>query len=169
MKLTAELKGQKLQLDFRREGGRVFAEIEGRRYEVSASEIEGGIYVLINEGQVYECRVERKQAQPDELHVHLCRETYSLTLFDPKRLRSGHGSGAQAVDGAAQIVAPMPGKIVRVLVEAGARVEAGDGIIVVEAMKMQNEMKAPRAGVVAEIRAADGATVNAGDVLAVIE
>jgi len=70
---------------------------------------------------------------------------------------------------AAQIVAPMPGKIVRVLIEQGASVEAGDSLIVVEAMKMQNEMKAPRAGVIAKLNAQAGATVNAGDVLAVIE
>jgi biotin carboxyl carrier protein len=63
----------------------------------------------------------------------------------------------------------MPGKVVRVLVTAGANVEAGAGIIVVEAMKMQNEMKAPKAGVVLSINAAEGATVKAGDVLAVVE
>jgi biotin carboxyl carrier protein len=63
----------------------------------------------------------------------------------------------------------MPGKIVRVLAEAGETVAAGAGIIVVEAMKMQNEMKAPKAGMVVSINAAEGATVNAGDVLAVIE
>ena len=63
----------------------------------------------------------------------------------------------------------MPGKIVRVLVEAGAQVEAGAGVVVVEAMKMQNEMKAPKAGTVVSIDVQEGATVNAGDVLAVIE
>jgi biotin carboxyl carrier protein len=63
----------------------------------------------------------------------------------------------------------MPGKVVRVLVQVGAQVEAGAGIVVVEAMKMQNEMKAPKAGAVVAINAAVGATVNAGDVLAVIE
>jgi biotin carboxyl carrier protein len=63
----------------------------------------------------------------------------------------------------------MRGKIVRVLVEQGSQVEAGDGIVIVEAMKMQNEMKSPKAGVVASITAIAGATVNAGDVLAMIE
>jgi biotin carboxyl carrier protein len=63
----------------------------------------------------------------------------------------------------------MPGKIVRVLVEVGAQVEAGAGVVVVEAMKMQNEMKSPKAGVIISINAEAGATVNAGDVLAVID
>jgi biotin carboxyl carrier protein len=63
----------------------------------------------------------------------------------------------------------MPGKVVRVLVEEGATVEAGAGLVVVEAMKMQNELKSPKAGTVTELRAREGTTVNAGDVLAVIE
>ena len=63
----------------------------------------------------------------------------------------------------------MPGKLVRVLVETGAPVKQGEGVLVVEAMKMQNEMKSPKDGNVKEIRFAEGATVNAGDVLAVIE
>jgi biotin carboxyl carrier protein len=94
-------------------------------------------------------------------------QSREVTVIDPKRLRSTQSSGAHH-PGAAEIISPMPGKIVRVLVEPGAHVEAGAGVIVVEAMKMQNEMKAPKAGVVVSINAEDGATVNAGDVLAVI-
>jgi len=63
----------------------------------------------------------------------------------------------------------MPGRVIRVLVESGQEIGAGQGLIVVEAMKMQNEMKSPRAGRVVEVRAAAGATVSAGDVLVVIE
>jgi len=69
----------------------------------------------------------------------------------------------------AEILAPMPGKVVRVQTEVGATVEKGAGVIVVEAMKMQNEMKSPRDGVVVSINVKPGDTVNAGDVLAVIE
>ncbi|MBK9768393.1 MAG: hypothetical protein IPP63_16025 [Chloracidobacterium sp.] len=63
----------------------------------------------------------------------------------------------------------MPGKVVRILVEIGAEVKIGDGIIVVEAMKMQNELKAHRDGIIREIRAAEGENVNGGDVLVIIE
>jgi biotin carboxyl carrier protein len=63
----------------------------------------------------------------------------------------------------------MPGKVVRVLVEAGQRVEAGSGIAVVEAMKMQNEMKSPKSGTVVRINVEVGVTVNGGDLLAVVE
>jgi biotin carboxyl carrier protein len=63
----------------------------------------------------------------------------------------------------------MPGKVVRVQVEAGATVEKGTGVVVVEAMKMQNELKSPRAGMVVAVNVKAGETVNAGDVLAVLD
>ena len=63
----------------------------------------------------------------------------------------------------------MPGKIVRLLVTEKSEVEAGQGIVVVEAMKMQNEIKSPKKGVVQKILVAQGASVNAGDVLAIVE
>ncbi len=72
-------------------------------------------------------------------------------------------------EGRQRIVSPMPGKVVRVLAAVGDPVEAGQGIVVVEAMKMQNELKAPRASRVASITAREGATVAAGEVLAVVE
>ena len=91
-----------------------------------------------------------------------------MALSDPKHLRgarvvAGHDAGR------ALVAAPMPGKVVRVLVERGQAVEAGAGVVVVEAMKMQNELKSPKDGRVAELRARAGATVNAGEVLAVVE
>src|SRR5437667_10102048 len=81
----------------------------------------------------------------------------------------GTGGAATQADKAPRIVAPMPGKVVRVLVEVGDQVEAGAGIVVVEAMKMQNEMKSPKIGTVVTLNVEVGATVNAGDVLAIIE
>jgi biotin carboxyl carrier protein len=168
MKLTAELENEKYALDIRRDGDRVVAELDGRRYELVLREPEAGIYLLIAGGHVYECRVERDASESALVHVHTRDRTYPVTLTDPKRLRTAQSAAAQA-DGSAQIVAPMPGKVVRVLVEQGAPVEAGQGLLVVEAMKMQNEMKSPRDGRVAELHTSAGATVNAGDLLAVIE
>ena len=82
-----------------------------------------------------------------------------------QRLR-GHGGGA-AGDG--RVLAPMPGRVVKVLVAPGAAVEARQGVVVVEAMKMENELRAPRAGTVREVRVAEGASVEAQTVLVVIE
>ncbi|MGA7302985.1 MAG: biotin/lipoyl-containing protein, partial [Candidatus Sulfotelmatobacter sp.] len=86
---------------------------------------------------------------------------------DPRSLRGR----ARAADdrGPKKIVAPMPGKVVRLLVKEGDEVELGAGVAVVEAMKMQNEIKSPKKGTVQKIMATEGAAVNAGDVLAIVE
>lgn len=144
------------------------ADVEGRHYEIEYRRLRDGEYLLINGSDVYKCRVEGKHGSNNSFAVVLGGASYDITLIDPKRLSSARSSSGHD-HGSAEIVSPMPGKVVRVLVEAGARIEAGAGIIVVEAMKMQNEMKAPKAGVVVSINAEAGATVNAGDVLAVIE
>jgi biotin carboxyl carrier protein len=90
-----------------------------------------------------------------------------VEIADPRQWkRSGAAAGSQ---GRASINSPMPGKVVRILVQVGDEVEAGQGIVVVEAMKMQNELKSPQAGRVAEIRVAENDSVAAGAVLALIE
>jgi biotin carboxyl carrier protein len=131
--------------------GRVQARIGGRSYDIEAREIDDGSYLLFVGDRVVECRVDER-----------------IKIVDPKRLRSGQNSGGHH-HGVAQIVAPMPGKVVRVHVEAGATVEKGTGVVVVEAMKMQNELKSPRAGMVVAVNVKAGDTVNAGDVLAVLD
>jgi acetyl/propionyl-CoA carboxylase alpha subunit len=91
----------------------------------------------------------------------------SIEVFDPRDLRPGQGATANR--GRQEIAASMPGKVIRILVAAGDTVEEGQGLVVVEAMKMQNEMKSPKAGRVAEVRARPDATVGAGEVLVVVE
>ena len=168
MRLLAEIGGEKHELQLRREGERVFAEIDGRVVEFSVRETESGGYLLVIEGRVYDCRIGQSDAQTEKTQVHVRNRAYTVGLADPKRLRAAESAAAHS-DGSQQIVAQMPGKIVRVHVEAGAEVEAGDSILVVEAMKMQNEVKAPKSGTVTVLNAKAGATVNAGEVLAVIE
>ncbi len=168
MKLTAEINGESREVKIRVDGARVFAEVDGRSYQLDAQVTRPGAHLLLLDGRVYECRVEADAARRDAVEVHIGSREFAVVLTDPKRLRSRESAGAQS-DGAAHIVAPMPGKIVRVLVEQGAQVEAGAALVVVEAMKMQNEMKSPRAGTVTLLQAQAGATVSAGDVLAVIE
>lgn len=167
-KLKAEVAGNAHQISIQRHDSVVVAEVDGRRYELELRELGAGEYLLLNGSSVYDCRVENSQNHPHALDVSLRGASYPVKITDPKRLRSAQ-SGAEHDKGTAQIVAPMPGKVVRILVEDGSAVEAGAGILVVEAMKMQNEMKAPKAGKVVSIHAQAGDTVNAGDVLAVIE
>jgi biotin carboxyl carrier protein len=168
MKLTAKLSGKEFQMDITRQESRVVAEIDGRRYEIEAHETAGGIYLLLENNRVSECRVEQDVARREVLNVHVGNESHAISLLDPKRLRATTSDTAHTAS-TAQLVAPMPGKVVRVLVEQGASVKAGETVVVVEAMKMQNEMKSPRDGTVTTLKAVTGATVNAGDVLAIIE
>ena len=168
IKLKAEVAGKDHEVSIERHETIVMAEVDGRRYRLELSDLGDGEYLLIGTNTVYNCRVAHNHQHSDDLEVSLRGSNYTLKITDPKRLRSAQ-SGAEHNQGTARIVAPMPGKVVRILVEPGMTVEAGSGILVVEAMKMQNEMKAPKAGHVVSIDTEVGSTVNAGDVLAVIE
>ncbi|MBC8031040.1 MAG: acetyl-CoA carboxylase biotin carboxyl carrier protein subunit [Pyrinomonadaceae bacterium] len=173
MKLKAQLAGLEHDVSIELNAGTVgaSAEVDGRPYEVVVRELAKGQYLLLVDGRVYKARVDSRPGSRGAnglFDVAVGGHTHEITIVDPKRLRTGETTTAHS-RGAAQIISPMPGKIVRVLVEPGAQVEAGEGVVVVEAMKMQNEMKAPKAGTVVSINAEVGATVSAGDVLAVIE
>jgi biotin carboxyl carrier protein len=171
MKLKVHLSGKYHEVSLSLADRAAVIEVDGRHYDLEVRELARGEYLLINGSRVYKCRVEAKRERlstGESFEVVLRGRNYDVRVTDPKRLRSAQSSGAHH-PGAAEIISPMPGKIVRVLVAVGAHVEAGAGIVVVEAMKMQNEMKAPKAGVVVSIKTEEGATVSAGDVLAVIE
>ncbi len=170
MKLNAVIADYEGVLDIQIEDGRVLAEVAGRRYKLDLARLGNGQMLLMSEaeGQVFECRVDGRPGSGSAVDVTVGAASYAVTLTDPKRLRSTAATGMHA-GGAALIIAPMPGRVVRQLVEVGAEVEPGDGIVVVEAMKMQNEMKSPKAGKVVTMNVEVGATVNGGDVLAIVE
>jgi biotin carboxyl carrier protein len=168
VKLKALIGDREEDLVIKLEDGRVSAEIGGRVYELEVREPQPGAYLFFINTDVHECLVSERATSKDAFDVSVRGRSYEVTIVDPKRLRSGENSDRHH-HGAAQILASMPGKVVRVQTEAGAAVEKGAGVVVVEAMKMQNEMKSPRAGVVVSLNVKPGDTVNAGDVLAVIE
>jgi len=124
---------------------------------------EPGVYSVLMDGRSYDAYVEET---PNGLVVSLQGYHFEIEARDPRRWsRKAAGSGGEGVE---TIASSMPGKVVRVLVAVGDTVEAGQGIAVVEAMKMQNEMKARRAGKVLSVAAKEGATVRAGEILATI-
>ena len=168
MKLEAQIDDREQELIVRIEDERVHAEIGGRVYDLEVRQPSPDSYLFFLGASVYECRLSERAAAKEVFEVDIRGRTYAVTIFDPKRLRSGQNSDRHH-HGVAEIRAPMPGKVVRVQIEGGASVEKGQGLVVVEAMKMQNEMKSPRDGVVVSINVKAGDTVNAGDVLAVVE
>ena len=168
-KLDASINGQPVKLDITKDGERLTATVDDRRYELALTLQDDGTYLITHHHKVYECFAGKDVGSGEAATIFIGNRSYDVTVTDPKRLGANSATGAGLARGQAVIRAPMPGRIVRVMVEAGATVAAGDGIIVVEAMKMQNELKAPKAGVVASINAETGATVSAGDVLMTIE
>lgn len=168
MKLKAQIGDREEELHVKVEDGRVSATVGDRVYDLHVRLLAPESYLFFLGASVYECRLSERVKSKEVFEVDIRGRTYSVTIVDPKRLRSGLNSDRHH-HGVVEIRAPMPGKVVRVQIEAGASVEKGTGVIVVEAMKMQNELKSPRAGVMVSVNVKAGDTVNAGDVLAVME
>jgi biotin carboxyl carrier protein len=120
---------------------------------------------LIYKGKSFEVRRENSS---DGVRIWINGESYPVEVSDPRSFR-GRKKRSDSEAGPRKLIAPMPGKVVRVLVSDSSEVEAGQGIMVIEAMKMQNEIKSPRKGRVQKIMVQSGASVNAGDLLAVVE
>jgi biotin carboxyl carrier protein len=168
MKLRTELNGQQYELTLELRDSNVTADICGRKYQLDVrASGENGILVF-ESGRVFEFHVSQHHGSKNLFDVAIRGNNHLVTVTDPRRLRTDEDSDKHH-HGTAEITAPMPGKVVRVLVEAGQEVEKGTGLVVVEAMKMQNEMKSPRAGVVVSINVSPGDTVEAGTMLVVIE
>jgi biotin carboxyl carrier protein len=127
-------------------------------------QVEPGVYSVLLDGASYEIRlIETSQG----LSAEVGGLRFSVELRDPRD--TSRGARASKGPGRQNVAAPMPGKVVRVLVNIGDSVDVGQGLVVVEAMKMQNEMKAARPGRVIEVRASAGDTVGAGDTLVILE
>lgn len=156
--------GRNHRLDLEQVEGRWTCRLDGREVEVDAVLARPDVISLRIGNQAYEVKCERVRG---ETHIWVGSVRFAAEVRDPRSLRGR----VRAVDehGPKKLTAPMPGKIVRVLVTEGTEVEAGAGILVVEAMKMQNEVKSPKKGTVQKILVREGAAVNAGEVLAIVE
>ncbi|MFN2502009.1 MAG: biotin/lipoyl-containing protein [Pyrinomonadaceae bacterium] len=168
MKLRGEIREAMIELSVDRDGNKIFAEVNGRRYELEVSEPEPNVYAFKHNGKVFEVYVPPADSASDAKVVNINAHQFDIRIIDPKRLRGTRGDDAHGA-GPAEIKTAMPGKVVRILEEVGAQVEKGQAIIVIEAMKMQNELKSPKSGTVKEIRVEAGSTVSSGDVLVTIE
>jgi biotin carboxyl carrier protein len=139
--------------------------LDGLELHVDAIMARPNVLSILIQGKAYEVKRERIGA---DLHLWVGSERYAVELHDPRSYRSRHET-ASLESGPRKLTAPMPGKVVRVLVHEKEKVAQGQSILVVEAMKMQNEIKSPKKGIVQKLSVAEGAAVNAGDVLAIVE
>jgi len=168
MKLVVEVEHEKHEIEIVPDGSIVKARVGDREYVLEASEPEANVFLFKNEGRVFEAFVSPDTGANAPYQVKIGNTEIEATIIDPKRLR-GSAAGDAEASGTAEIKTAMPGKVVRILVSKGDAVQKGDGVIVVEAMKMQNEMRSPKDGTISEIRVAESDTVSAGDVLVVID
>jgi biotin carboxyl carrier protein len=156
--------GKNYRLDLNQAEGRWCCRLDGRDLEVDAVLARPHVLSLRIGNMAYEIKLERVA---NDLHLWVGCTRFAAEVRDPRSLRGRTRAGDD--HGPRKIVAPMPGKVVRLMVREGDEVEPGAGVAVVEAMKMQNEIKSPKKGMVQKILISEGATVNAGDVLAIVE
>jgi biotin carboxyl carrier protein len=159
------LSGEVHKVELARNANGWLCKLNGRDFPVDAISPRNGALSILIDGKSYEVRQETTATANN---VVVGGRRFEAQVRDPRSLRSRRNAGATD-EGIKKVIAPMPGKIVRILAPTGTEVEAGQGVIVIEAMKMQNEMKSPKKGRVKKINAAEGAPVEAGQVLAEIE
>jgi biotin carboxyl carrier protein len=164
VKLQIQIAGKERQVELTQTGERPVWTIDGRYLEADAVAVSFGIYSILIDGKSFEVRVERLGA---ELRATIAGRDLTVGIQDKREWRRNRGGSVEA-EGRQQVLASMPGKIVRVLVSAGDSVRAGQGLLVVEAMKMQNEIRAPKSGTIDRVRVVEGQTVNAGEVVVIV-
>jgi biotin carboxyl carrier protein len=135
-------------------------------HRVDAFRHDYGTVSLIVDTQSYSVQLDQRESG---VRVHIRDSIFPLEILDEKRLRMRRAAGKFTVEGRQTMTAPMPGKVVKILAKVGDEVREGQGIVVIEAMKMENEMKSPKDGKVVEIHVQEGQAVEGNAKLAAVE
>jgi biotin carboxyl carrier protein len=162
MRFDATAEGRTMRVEVQGRDGRYSVLIDGTPLEVDVAGTGPHFASLLIGGQSHEVGIEKR---PGGYAVSFPGDTVAVDLVDAAR---GAAGPAKAAHGPVRLAAPMPGRVVRVLVEEGGSVEAGQGLVVVEAMKMENELRAPRAGRVHQVAVREGQAVETGALLVVV-
>jgi acetyl/propionyl-CoA carboxylase alpha subunit len=170
MKFEIQLTGpsgkRKHVVELERKGNVSTVSLDGKPVDADAVQIAPNAISVMLGGQSFEIHVSR--SVDGTLKLQCGPHEFSADIIDPRAWR-GRKHSAVEVEGRQEILAPMPGKVIRVLAAVGDAVEAGQGVLVVEAMKMQNEIRSPKSGKVERLLVKEGQNVNAGEVLAWVE
>ena len=157
--------GKAHRVELERSGEHWRCKLDGFDLPLDAVTTRDGVLSVLIAGKSYEVK---QESTPAESNIVVNGVRGPVQVRDPRALRSRR-RGESGSEGPKKIVAPMPGKVVRILAPAGTTVEQGQGIIVIEAMKMQNELKSPKKGTVRKLNVSEGAAVEAGQSLAEVE
>jgi biotin carboxyl carrier protein len=166
--LALEVNGVVRRVQVEVEGARFIVTLDGVRHVLDAAEIERGRWSLLFDAERHSHEVLVRSGQNGTTTVIVDGATVPIRVLDPRRQASAASGGAAGGDGPIRVTAPMPGKVIRVLVKPGDAVTARQGLVVVEAMKMENELRAPRDGTVRDVQAREGASVETGALLLTI-
>jgi biotin carboxyl carrier protein len=161
---TAIVAGEQVEFEWKADAQHIQATVGGRAYLLEAKELRHGVYWFSWNGR----SIEAAAIETEEGYtVSLLGEHIPVEFLDARKAlrRAAHADH----DGVAELRAPMPGKIVRVLVSEGAEVEAQQGIVVMEAMKMQNEIRSPKRGKIRKLQVKEGDTINGAALIAQVE
>jgi biotin carboxyl carrier protein len=165
MRYDIELGGRIYLLELLRKEEGWECKLDGREISAQSVQISSDTLSVLINGKSFEIKHERTETG---ITIFIRGTRYEVSVTDPRSWRGRRGA-AQGDVGPQKLTASMPGKVVRVLAREGDSIAAGQGIAVVEAMKMQNEIRSPRAGVLKKLLAHEGMKVNAGEVLGVVE
>jgi biotin carboxyl carrier protein len=157
--------GRTRRVELIRTGSGWKCKLDGKDFPADVSFPQPGLLSILVDGKSYE--VQQQPAQ-EEIGIVIGQECFNVMVRDPRSLAARRRAGDDG-HGVRKITAPMPGKVVRILAPVGSAVEAGQAVLVIEAMKMQNELKSPKKGTVKRLNVAEGAAVEAGQALAEVE
>lgn len=166
MYFEVRIAGRTERVGLRRGAGGWECTLAGRPLAADIVEVRPGVFSILLGGQAFELQVERDD---DHYRVHSRGAEVVAVVADPRRWQGQRRGAGLAAEGRQAVQAPMPGKVIAVLVQAGQQVESGQGLVVVEAMKMQNEIPAPKKGVVERVVVRAGDTVEHGQTLVVVD
>ena len=166
MKYEVRISGKTRIVEIERNSEGWQATLDGEAGAIAdVAETAPDTFSVLLAGQSHEISV--TSSADGKLTLQSGRFEFAAEVIDPRSWRGRRHGGVEA-EGRQQVVAPMPGKVIRVLVGAGEKVEADQGLLVVEAMKMQNEIRSPKSGAIERLFAREGQAVNTGEVLAVV-
>lgn len=158
MKYTTIINNKQFEVEIKKDGAVM---VNGEPHEVDFLGLEESVYSIIQNSRSYEIAIEENQGKYE---LQMGGRLYEATVLDQRALLMAQRKGG-LIAGSGEVTSPMPGLIVEVLVSVGDEVAQGDTVIILESMKMQNELKAPCDGVVQAVSCKPGQTVDKGDLL----
>jgi biotin carboxyl carrier protein len=159
------IQGKTRRVELLRTGSGWQLKLDGKAFPADVGFPQPGVLSILVDGKSYEVK---QQVASGETSIVIGQERFSAVVRDPRSLASRRRAGDDG-RGVRRVTAPMPGKVVRIVAPAGTAVESGQAVLVIEAMKMQNELKSPKKGTVKKISVSEGEAVEAGQVLAEVE